>query len=171
MSEALRRYLPIEDIVMNRSEEVFEVTNRTSTATKGFLGDAVGSLAPVSTSIAVLFIIILLTIVALFLATVWYGRELVGMARQYALRRVVSGSLAGELIEYVYPGIKMVLRKYYLKIRDVVGCKRCTPREIVTKCGKTEYEEFVKLYEDVVYGSKELTPEGRRLVVSLGDSI
>gem|GEM_PF-1176224 len=170
MSEALRRYLPLPDIVVNRSEELFrEVTNRT--VTKGLLGEVAGALTSASTPIAILFMIVLLAIAALFFAGVWYGKELVGTARQYVLRRVVAGSPVGELVEYIYPGIKLVLRRYYLKIRDAVGCRRCTPREIVTKCGRVEYEEFAKLYEDVVYGSKELTPEKRKLVVSLGDSV
>lgn len=31
---------------------------------------------------------------------------------------------------YEYTGIKKVLRKYYLWLREVIGCTTCTPREI-----------------------------------------
>lgn len=58
-------------------------------------------------------------------------------------------------IHYTYSGIKAILRKYYVKIREEMRCPSCTPREVATKINK--YTMFAEIYEDVVYGCKERT--------------
>jgi len=55
---------------------------------------------------------------------------------------------------YEYTGIKKVLRKYYLKLREIFGCTSCTPRELAVMSKDKRLYRFAEVYEDVVYGSK-----------------
>ena len=61
-----------------------------------------------------------------------------------------------------------MLRRYYLRLRESLGCRTCTPREIATRVGS--YADFAELYEEVVYGSKEVDVARVRSVVG-GDDI
>ncbi len=55
---------------------------------------------------------------------------------------------------YEYTGIKKVLRKYYVKLREVFGYTSCTPRELAIMSRDKRLYRFAEVYEDVVYGSK-----------------
>jgi hypothetical protein len=56
-------------------------------------------------------------------------------------------------VNYVYRGVKSVLRKYFTMLRKRFGCSTCTPREISLKLGL--FRKFAEVYEDVVYGDKQ----------------
>ncbi|MCS7098775.1 MAG: hypothetical protein RMH84_03925 [Sulfolobales archaeon] len=168
MSE-LRRYLPIRELEVESIAPIgnFSAVERESTV----LQVLVELFEPAVAPLGAIALVTLLAIVALFLLTAWYGRGIAEFARQYTIQKLLKLTAPEESFEYTYSGIKLVLRKYYLKIRESVGCRRCTPREIVEKCGRREYEEFARIYEDVVYGSKEMPAGGSRVLVKLGDSI
>ncbi len=55
---------------------------------------------------------------------------------------------------YEYTGIKKVLRRYYLRLRNMIGCTTCTPREMAMMSRDKRIYMFAEVYEDVVYGSK-----------------
>ncbi|MEM2080434.1 MAG: DUF4129 domain-containing protein, partial [Nitrososphaerota archaeon] len=144
------------------------VHNRTSTLTT--FKDLLASADPLAL-LALLATAVIAIMIVLFLITVWYGKDIVSFAKHYILTKRLPSQHMGDVVEYVYPGVKLVLRKYYLKLRDALGCRKCTPRELLTRYGRSEYEDFVQLYEDVVYGSKELSPEGKEVLVKLDVSI
>jgi hypothetical protein len=56
-------------------------------------------------------------------------------------------------VNYVYKGVKSILRKYLTLLRSRVGCSICTPREVSHRLGFLK--KFVEVYEDVVYGDKQ----------------
>lgn len=56
-------------------------------------------------------------------------------------------------VNYVYEGIKSILRKYFVKVRDRAQCISCTPREILRKIPLIS--KFVDIYEEIVYGDKK----------------
>ncbi len=58
------------------------------------------------------------------------------------------------IVLYVYDGIKKVLREYYIRIRNSIGCRNCTPREIAIETRIEPLKFFAHVYEDVVYGSR-----------------
>jgi hypothetical protein len=55
--------------------------------------------------------------------------------------------------EYIYTGLKKILRRYFIALRDRAKCVGCTPREVLHKL--KQYHRFVEVYEDVVYGDKQ----------------
>ncbi|MEM4789509.1 MAG: hypothetical protein QXV06_06935 [Ignisphaera sp.] len=55
-------------------------------------------------------------------------------------------------VNYVYEGIKFILRKYFIKVRDRAQCISCTPRELLKRV--PFISKFVNTYEEVVYGDK-----------------
>jgi len=58
-------------------------------------------------------------------------------------------------IAYSYKGIAKILRELFIKVRNKIGCKYCTPRETALKrFSEPLLQLFAQLYEDVVYGSK-----------------
>ena len=57
-------------------------------------------------------------------------------------------------VQYVYTGIKAVLRKYLVQLRRIMGCTTCTPRELSMRGRDKCLNEFAYVYEEVVYGSK-----------------
>ncbi|MEM1935109.1 MAG: hypothetical protein QXU65_04800 [Sulfolobales archaeon] len=168
------RYFPI------REDSIVDIESRSSLSNFSFIHDRAFTpasfrdflaLADPLAVLALLAIVAIAVIVGIFLITVWYGGGVVSFARHYAFVKRVASRSTGEVVEYVYSGVKLVLRRHYLRLRETLGCRSCTPRELITKCGKKEYEEFVQLYEDVVYGSKELGPEGEKVLVRLDGSV
>lgn len=173
MSEVIR-YLPIQE------NSVADVGNELSLGNLSFIHNRTSSLVSLRdfltladplAMLALLAIVVIAVMVGVFLVTVWYGRDIVSFAKHYIFMKKVVSQPAGEIVEYVYSGVKLVLRRYYLKLRETLGCRKCTPRELITRCGRSEYEEFVQLYEDVVYGSKELSSDSEKVLVRLNDSI
>lgn len=67
-----------------------------------------------------------------------------------------SKSLGDITIDYSYEGIAKILREVFLNIRNRLCKPYCTPREIALKYSSSPLLQlFAKVYEDVVYGSKE----------------
>ena len=162
----LPRYLPLgEDVeyVVNAT-----VTRTPVTVTRTPVAEALpplgGSTLPFVIFGVLLGLLTLLIIVSTLYSYLHRGEGPI-TPRRYSprLRQVLS-----ELVEYLYPGIKAVLRRYYLRLRESLGCRTCTPREIAARVGS--YADFAELYEEVVYGSKEVDPSRVRSVVS-GDDI
>lgn len=169
MSEVIR-YLPLPSNELNLTIPGgnFSIASDRTSVVRQLLR-VVGA---TTTPVGVLALAILSVIVALFLITLWYSKDVATFARHYAVsvRRAIDRAYE-EPFEYVYPGIKLTLRKYYLKLREKVGCGRCTPRELALRCGRKEYEDFAQLYEDVVYGSRPSPPEVSRVLARLDDSV
>lgn len=169
MSEVIR-YLPLPSNELNLTLPGgnFSVAGNGTSVVRQLLG----FFGPVATPVGVLALVILSTIVALFLITLWYSKDVAAFARHYAVmvRRALDRAHE-EPIEYVYPGFKLTLRKYYLRLREKIGCGRCTPRELALRCGKEEYVDFAQLYEDVVYGSRPPTPEVGKVLARLDGSV
>lgn len=159
----LPRYLPLgEDLeyVVNATVTRIPI-NVTRTPDAGGLLPLGGSALPFLILGAVAGLLALL-ILASTLSYLYRGETPI-TPRRYSprLRQVL-----GELVEYLYPGVKAVLRRYYLRLRESVGCRTCTPREIATRVGS--YADFAELYEEVVYGSKEVDVARVRSVVGEG---
>lgn len=159
----LPRYLPLgEDLeyVVNATVTRIPI-NVTRTPDAGGLLPLGGSALPFLILGAVAGLLVLL-ILASTLSYLYRGETPI-TPRRYSprLRQVL-----GELVEYLYPGVKAVLRRYYLRLRESVGCRTCTPREIATRVGS--YADFAELYEEVVYGSKEVDVARVRSVVGEG---
>lgn len=55
--------------------------------------------------------------------------------------------------EYIYTGLKKILRRYFIVLRNKARCIGCTPREVLYRLKL--YRRFVEVYEDVVYGDKQ----------------
>ncbi|MEM2698841.1 MAG: hypothetical protein QXF17_05950 [Ignisphaera sp.] len=93
-------------------------------------------------------LIVIIAVIAVFYMSFGY---------RGTIARIVSGTKEGYRgvpeVTYVYTGVKAILRKYYMKLREKVQCLQCTPREIAFKIGI--YGRFADVYEDVVYGCKE----------------
>ena len=73
---------------------------------------------------------------------------------------IVTGRINKEItprIKYSYSGVKLVLRRIYLLLRERVNCYYCTPREIYSRDRRREVGLFARIYEEVVYGSKTLS--------------
>lgn len=161
----LPRYLPLgEDLeyVVNVT-----VTRTPVNVTRTPIAGGLPSLGGSALSFLILGVVaglLVLLIVASALSYLYRGESPI-TPRRYSprLRQVL-----GELVEYLYPGIKAVLRRYYLRLRESLGCRTCTPREIAARVGS--YADFAELYEEVVYGSKEVDPSRVRSVVG-GDDI
>jgi len=161
----LPRYLPLgEDLeyAVNVSVSRTPITV-TRTPVAGGIQSLEGTTLPFLV-LGVVLGLILLLIVLSSLSYLYRGEGLI-TPRRYSprLRQVL-----GELVEYLYPGVKAVLRRYYLRLRESVGCRTCTPREIASRVGS--YADFAELYEEVVYGSKEVDVARIRSVVG-GDDI
>lgn len=82
----------------------------------------------------------------------FWGSQKILSSPIYIGRKKSSDSIP--IILYMYDGIKRVLRGYYIEIRNRMGCRNCTPREIAIKTGLESLRLFAHVYEDVVYGSK-----------------
>ncbi|MCX8185399.1 MAG: hypothetical protein RMI56_02720 [Sulfolobales archaeon] len=168
MSE-LRRYLPIQDVNFGSTTPTgnFSAIERESPVLQAIAE----LLEPAAAPLGIIAVLILLALAALFLSTIWYGRDVERFAEHRTIRKLLRDMASEEAIEYTYTGIKLTLRKYYLRLRESVGCRRCTPREIVEKYGRREFEKFAKIYEDVVYGSKEVPADDSKVLVELDDSL
>ena len=161
----LPRYLPL-------GEDLEYVVNLTVTRTPINVTrtPAVGGLPSLGNSpiplvvLGVVAGLLALLIIASALSYLYRGEGPI-TPRRYSprLRQVL-----GELVEYLYPGVKAVLRRYYLRLRESVGCRTCTPREIATRVGS--YTDFAELYEEVVYGSREVDLARVRSVVGGDDT-
>ncbi|MEM0371777.1 MAG: hypothetical protein QXG46_04810 [Ignisphaera sp.] len=58
-------------------------------------------------------------------------------------------------ITYSYKGIAKILRELFIKVRNKIGCRYCTPRETaLKKFSEPLLQLFAQIYEEVVYGSK-----------------
>ncbi|MGC9149262.1 MAG: hypothetical protein ACP5GI_07485 [Sulfolobales archaeon] len=66
-----------------------------------------------------------------------------------------------ETHEYVYEGVKKILREIYLRLRERHRCYICTPRELSLRSidERINLIEFADTYERIVYGDKR--PSGR----------
>lgn len=91
----------------------------------------------------------LIIFIAILYIRSWYREEpnisiLLGEKELYEQRITVV---------YAYRGLKKILREYFIRFRNKVGCSNCTPRETLGKLGFLK--RFVEVYEDVVYGDKQ----------------
>ncbi len=167
------RYFPLPDLGANVTapwvENLSTVVNRTSSPP--LLRSTLTLFEPLAIPLVVLAASVLVAITLLLLLTVWYGREIPAPVRYLTITRRRPEGLPVELFEYAYAGMKLVLRGYYLRLREALGCKRCTPRELATMSGRWELEKFAKLYEDVVYGSKEAGPESEEILARLDGAL
>ncbi len=170
MSE-IPRYLPLPDAGMNvTAPEAVNLSGAVNRTFPSSVRQVLTLFEPLAAPLGALAAGALVTMALLLLLTMWYGREVTTFARYLALARRQSETVHGESIEYTYAGMKLVLRRYYLRLREALGCRRCTPRELAARSSRRELEEFAKLYEDVVYGSKEAGPESERVLARLDDS-
>ena len=106
-------------------------------------------------SFLLVYVVLFLSFVLIVLVIIMYysgrGREGVGL-------NIFIGGEKGfhrfPRLNYVYDGVKAVLRKYFLELRNKLGYRNCTPRELYISTRIKELEDFAEVYEDIVYGSK-----------------
>ncbi|MEM4484796.1 MAG: hypothetical protein QW366_01000 [Sulfolobales archaeon] len=125
-----------------------------------------GGLPPEISYILVMTIILAVTILLLIMISPSLSRNIE--------RPLISSASAdargeGEGSIYRYEGVRLVLREIYLRLRILLRCSICTPRELSGSSFKTDLDlkTFSYLYEEIVYGGREPIDEEYKKIESL----
>lgn len=155
MSLILSRYIPIQ-IMQLRSYENISQTNFTfvkpqelniSFAENYYHG---GETFPQVLNYLPYIVLITGLLILMILYLIGLRRYTVAPAEIYFGEKSIFNYIPK--VNYVYEGIKSILRKYFVKVRDKFQCFSCTPRELLKRV--PFISKFVTVYEEIVYGNK-----------------
>ncbi len=103
----------------------------------------------------VIFIVLIALLLVLTIALLVVPREPSSRQSIAILHMLRTGYGEQELcVNYVYSGVRTILRRAYLELRKAFKCPRCTPRELAQLSRIPAIARFAEVYEDVVYGAK-----------------
>lgn len=161
------RYIVVREEQVSR-ETLTSILGQRTTYTVAGPGGATGPVQPalpqelfyialvVSIAVAVALLVMVLSPEPVSL----YERApLVARASRYVHER-------REVLEYVYTGVRAVLRRIFLRVRRDIGCGNCTPREasLSYRHEKIELREFSRVYEETVYGGRDPGPRETEMI-------
>jgi len=163
MSYIPQRYIVIRDenISTNQLIEILRQRNATYTATRGVV-EAQQSSQPLIPQELTYILIIFILIFMITLVFITISPQIMSLEREsmFIRRGFREKEREEKILMYIYDGVREVLRKIFLRIREDLRCIYCTPREISLKNHeKIDLKAFADVYERAVYGRKDLSKD------------